>query len=90
MAFSGLARCKRPAVILAACAGCYGRKNNPGKFPRAFYFDILSNSIMIASGSSNSKIINIFFPPLPNKIMIDQIPENSSGRENGQRGGDIE
>ena len=90
MAFSILAPCKRSAGILAACAGCYGRKNNPGKIPRAFYFDIFSNSIMIASGSSNINRINIFFPPLPDEIMKDQIPENSSGREYGQRGGNIE
>lgn len=67
-----------------------GVKNNPGKIPRVFYFDILSNSIMIANGSSNINRINIVFPPLPDEIMKDQIPENSSGRENGQRGGDIE
>jgi hypothetical protein len=48
-----------PGVILAACMGRYGRKNNPGKIPRAFYFDILSNSIMIAIGSSNRNRINI-------------------------------
>lgn len=61
---------KVPAGILAACAGPYGRKNTRGKYPRAFYFVIFNNSARIASGSSNTKIINILFSPLPDIIVI--------------------
>jgi hypothetical protein len=38
MAFFMLPAYKLPAVIQAACAGSYGRKNTRGYFPRAFLF----------------------------------------------------
>lgn len=67
-----------------------GVKIDPGKIPGSVYLLILASSKRTRTGSNKIAINIIVFPPLPDEIMIDQIPENSSGRENGQRGGDIE
>jgi hypothetical protein len=65
VAVSAMAIYKQLPGIPAACAGCYGRKNTRGNFPRAFYLFIFANSIRIASGNNNSHNKNILFPPLP-------------------------
>jgi hypothetical protein len=59
-----LAAYKMPAGILAACAGLYGRKNTRGKYPRAFYFDILANLASTTIGKSMIHNNAIFTPPL--------------------------
>lgn len=60
-----------PAGILAALAGVYGRKNNPGIVsPGPVYFDIFNSSANTNSGKSNKAINMIMLSPLlPYKII---------------------
>lgn len=63
VAVSGLVPCKRSAVILAAWAGCYGRKNRPGKNSRV-RFICLFWLVLVALGPAAIKLllISLYFP----------------------------